>query len=38
MDDPKFIAEIGAKLLGITDRELFTKEMLWNIEPEIRAV
>jgi hypothetical protein len=27
-DDPKFIAEIDVKLLGITDRELFTKEML----------
>ena len=27
-DDPKFIVEIDVKLLGITDRELFTKEML----------
>lgn len=27
-DDPKFIAEIDVKLFGITDRELFTKEML----------
>jgi hypothetical protein len=27
-DDPKFIAEIEVKLFGITDRELFTKEML----------
>ena len=27
-DDPKFIAEIDVKLFGITDRELFTEEML----------
>jgi hypothetical protein len=27
-DDPKFIAEIDVRLLGITDRELFIKEML----------
>jgi hypothetical protein len=27
-DDPKFIAEIDVKLFGITDGELFTKEML----------
>ena len=27
-DDPKFIAEIDVKLFGITDRELFTKEMV----------
>ena len=27
-DDPKFVCEIEVKLFGISDRELFTKEML----------
>jgi len=27
-DDPKFVREIEVKLFGITDKELFTKEML----------
>jgi hypothetical protein len=33
-DDPKFISEIEVRLFGITNRDLFTKEMLGILNPK----